>query len=150
VAAVIPELFWVIGFYTAAAALVHWAVRRETTSARRPRHYVLVAGNHQLQIEGYVRALQQFSRCSGTDIGITVVLENSSDDTAEILKRFAREDTGIGFVTKQVDAAASPLEHWEDYLKTRVSHAAAWDQVVWVQLACADDVAKLPRCKRGA
>ncbi|WP_052476039.1 hypothetical protein [Cohnella kolymensis] len=146
----IPEFFWVIGFYTAAAALVHWAVRRATTGAHRPRHYVLVAGNHQLQIEGYVRALQQFSRCSGTEIGITVLLENSSDETAEILKRFAREDTGIGYMTKQADASDSSMEHWEHYLNTAGGRTTVWDQVVWVQLACAEDLAKLPRCRRGA
>lgn len=126
----IPELLWIIGFYAAAVALVHWLIRRNSGEERR--HYVLVAGNHQMQIEWYVRALQQFSRRTGTEIGITVVLEQSSDDTGKIMERFARGGTGIDWVRKD----AGEMEN-----KQPVSTDP---KVVWVELANASDLARLP------
>lgn len=100
----IPVLLWIIGFYAAAAAWAHWTMRRG--GGKNRRHYVLVAGNHQMQIEWYVRALQQFSRRTGTDIGITVVLDHSSDETGAIMERFSRRESGIVCVKKS-DGAPS-------------------------------------------
>ncbi|QJD85238.1 hypothetical protein [Cohnella herbarum] len=126
----IPGLLWIIGFYAAAVALVHWLIRRSSGEERR--HYVLVAGNHQMQIEWYIRALQQFSRRTGTEIGITVVLEQSSDDTGKIMERFARGGTGIDWVRK--DAGA---------MESRQS-VSADPKAVWVELASTEDLARLP------
>jgi hypothetical protein len=130
VAAVIPELLWIIGFYAAAVVLVHWLIRRNSSEERR--HYVLVAGNHQMQIEWYIRALQQFSRRTGTEIGITVVLDQSFDDTGKIMERFARGDSGIDCVRKN----AGEMESRQP--------VAADPKVVWVELASKDDLARLP------
>ncbi|WP_239615859.1 hypothetical protein [Cohnella mopanensis] len=123
-----PELLWIVGFYAAAVALVHWMIRRG--SGGDPHHYVLVAGNHQMQIEWYIRALQQFSRRTGTEIGITVVLDQSTDDTGKIMERFARNGDGIAWVRR--DGGSS-------------DHRQTTDQrVVWVELARTDDVSRLP------
>lgn len=92
-----PTVLWIIGVYAAVAAIAHWAIRRRTKAWSR-RHYVLVAGNHQSQIEGYIRALQQYSHRTGTDIGITVVLKESSDHTAAILSAMSRRFPAIGLV----------------------------------------------------
>jgi hypothetical protein len=145
VAAVIPELLWIIGFYAAAAAFAHWTIRRGSSGNRR--HYVLVAGNHQMQIEWYIRALQQFSRRTGMEIGITVVLDQSSDETGKIMERFARGDPGIDWIrndagNKLSDSAAGlELEHLR---AGEEGKQATNQQVVWVELARADDVARLP------
>jgi hypothetical protein len=141
----IPELLWIIGFYAAAAAFAHWTIRRGTNGNRR--HYVLVAGNHQLQIEWYIRALQQFSKRTGTDIGITVVLDQSSDETGKILERFARADTGIEWVRtddgNKISNMPPGLEQ-NHFSVGEEGKQAARQQVVWVELARSDDVARLP------
>jgi hypothetical protein len=144
VAAVIPELLWIIGFYAAAAAFVHWMVRREWSGNRR--HYVLVAGNHQMQIEGYIRLLQRFSRRTGTEIGITVVLDQSSDETKDIMVRFARAETGIDWVRKESGNRNAEIEFLERerFREAEQGTTETKSQVVWVELARTDDVAQLP------
>jgi hypothetical protein len=137
VAAVIPEFLWIIGFYAAAAAWAHWMFGRKTEFDRL--HYVLVAGNHQLQIEGYVRALQHFSRRTGTDIGITVLLSQSDDETGAIVEKFARSGVGL---TRDGDG------HTRDILGDLKCASGVkpsqGEQVVWVELTREDDVSRLP------
>lgn len=140
----IPELLWIIGFYVAAAVWAHWAYRRSAGASRR--HYVLVAGNHQLQIEGYVRALQQFSRRSGTDIGITVVLDRSTDETGAIVERFSRSTDGISWMRREDEATASKLNNWERS-RAEESEGEA-EQVVWVELGRKEHLEKLPHWRR--
>jgi hypothetical protein len=144
VAAVIPELLWIIGLYAAAAAFVHGMIRRGSGEARH--HYVLVAGNHQMQIEGYIRALQRFSRRTGTEIGITVVLDQSSDETKDIMERFARADTGIDWVRKESGKRIADIEvlEQERFRAAEQGTTEANPQVVWVELTRTDDVARLP------
>ncbi|MBW5448484.1 hypothetical protein GE107_20780 [Cohnella sp. CFH 77786] len=137
----IPDLLWIIGFYVAAAAMAHGVIGRGADA--RKRHYVLVAGNHQMEIEGYVRALQTFSRRTGTDIGITVVLENSSDDTGPILERFAKVSDAIGWIRSGPDEAQETRERMMKRLETQGA-AAAPQQVVWVELGKREDLSRLP------
>jgi hypothetical protein len=141
----IPELLWIIGFYAAAAAFAHWTIRKGSSGNRR--HYVLVAGNHQMQIEWYIRALQQFSRRTGTEIGITVVLDQSSDETGKILERFARADTGIEWVRNDDGNKISNLPAGLEQKHSGFGEEGKQvprDHVVWVELARSDDVARLP------
>ncbi len=144
VAAVIPELLWIIGFYAAAAIFAHWLFRRGSSDNRR--HYVLVAGNHQMQIEWYIRALQHFSRRTGTEIGITVVLDQSSDDTGKIMERFARGHAGIDWVRKDAGDKMADTDglELEQLRGGEEGKPKANEQVVWVELARSDDVARLP------
>lgn len=140
----IPELLWIIGFYAAAAAFAHGMIRRGSGEARL--HYVLVAGNHQMQIEGYIRALQQFSRRTGTEIGITVVLDQSWDETKDIMVRFARADTGIDWVRKETGNRNADIDVLEQERLRAVEQGTeeAKPKMVWVELANTDDVARLP------
>lgn len=140
----IPELLWIIGFYVAAVVWAHSAYRKSSGASRR--HYVLVAGNHQLQIEGYIRALQQFSRRSGTDIGITVVLDCSTDETGAIMERFSRSESGIEWMRREDENAASKLDRWERYRADDSSGEA--EQVVWVELGRKEHLTKLPLWRR--
>ena len=149
----IPEMLWIVGIYLAAAAWVHASLGRHADSDARKRHYVLVAGNHQWQMEWYVRLLQHFSRRSGTDIGITVVLENSSDDTGPIVELFARENGGIelvrsgevgvgdesGTIHLVADRRARMIKELE-----LAGKIASSGQVVWIDLGNADELQKLP------
>jgi hypothetical protein len=143
VAAMIPELLWIIGFYAAAAAFAHWTIRKGSSGNRR--HYVLVAGNHQMQIEWYIRALQHFSRRTGTEIGITVVLDQSSDETGKILERFARSDAGIDWVRNDAGNTLPDMPAGLEYSYVgEEGRQGDRKQVVWVELARKDDVARLP------
>ncbi|TFE29021.1 hypothetical protein [Cohnella luojiensis] len=141
----IPDLLWIIGFYAAAAALAHWIIRRGSGENRR--HYVLVAGNHQMQIEWYIRALQQFSRRTGTEIGITVVLDQSTDDTGKIMERFARSHAGIEWIRKEAEYPltdiAAGLEQ-EDRVTEEDGRQVGDKKVVWVELSRTDAVNRLP------
>ena len=140
VAAVIPTLLWIVGLYAAAAAWAHWAYRRSAGASRR--HYVLVAGNHQLQIEGYIRALQRYSRRTGTDIGITVLLDESTDETGAILERFARGGSGIDCVKRDGEETNEPVRRWER------SRGTDGGKVVWVELGCREHIDRLPLWRR--
>jgi hypothetical protein len=140
----LPELLWIGGLYVAAAAFVRWIIRRSSGGGRR--HYVLVAGNHQMQIEGYIRAIQLFSRRTGTEIGITVVLDRSTDETEPILERMARKDSGIEWVRRDLSDSGGQknervCERGEESIG---SIAAAESSVVWVELARQEDVRRLP------
>jgi hypothetical protein len=137
VAGVMFELLWISAFYAAAAAFAHWLIRRGAGIERR--QYVLIAGNHQMQIEWYIRALQQFSRRTGTEIGITVVLERSTDDTRRIMECFARGNERIEWVRQEVASGASIA------CESAVGEADRGNpRVVWVELSNQEDVRKLP------
>jgi len=143
---VISELLWIVGLYAAAAAFAHWIIRRNSGGGRR--HYVLVAGNHQMQIEWYIRSLQLFSRRTGTEIGITVVLDRSSDDTGPITERFARADSGIKCVRRDSAEDERAGEAEDERVCGRgcrgQEEAAAGSRVVWVELARKEDLQRLP------
>jgi hypothetical protein len=148
VAVLIPDILWIVGLYAIAAFFAHWIIRRGSKDKRR--HYVLVAGNHQMQIEGYIRALQQFSRRTGTEIGITVVLDESTDDTGKIMERFARTDTGIEWVRRT--GATEALTESDVTSSLEVGNPTPRSEsvrngngkVVWVELNRMDDVMRLP------
>ena len=140
----LPELLWIVGLYIAAIAFAHWLIRRSASAGRR--HYVLVAGNHQMQIEGYIRAIQHFSRRTGMEIGITVVLDRSTDETGPILERMARKNTGIEWVRRDLpDNVGRKDERVCRQGKERVGSVAEDSNVVWVELARPEDVKRLPR-----
>ncbi|RKP47263.1 hypothetical protein D7Z26_23450 [Cohnella endophytica] len=135
----IPDLLWIVGFYAAAAVVAHWLIRRNSGGERR--HYVLVAGNHQLQIEWYIRSIQQFARRSGTDVGITVVLDQSSDETGPIVERFTRRDTNIECVRKRTTESTEAEAQISECADNKPGRN---ETVVWVELGRTEDVGRLP------
>mgnify|MGYP007051643983 CR=1 FL=1 len=142
----IPDIVWIVVLYVAAAAFAHWILRRG--SGKERRHYVLVAGNHQMEIEGYVRALRQYSRRTGTDIGITVLLDRSTDDTGHILERMARRHEGIEWARMEelrTDSGmpGSGKAAHNDY-GAGAETSGGKMQVVRVNLADLEDVRRLP------
>lgn len=104
----IPELAWIFGSYAAVTALAHWAVRR--SGGGRRRRYVLVAGNHERQIEWYIRALRFWSRRTGTEVAITVLLDRSDDETGKIAERLARGDSAVTVWRREEREAAAARE----------------------------------------
>lgn len=150
----ILELLWIVGLYAAAVAVAHAALRR-WKSGERKRHYVLVAGNHQMQIEWYVRSLQIYSRLTGMDIGITIILDpSSSDETGRIVERFARGGEEVGLVRANgkdgaVDAPPkAECPQWQrvlrEHFQMRGLPQTSPGQVVWVELERDDALTRLP------
>ncbi|SEN64321.1 hypothetical protein [Paenibacillus sp. OV219] len=92
----IPVLLWIFGCYALAAAAVH-AAYALTWKRQRVQHYVLIAGNHQLQMEWYMRSLRRFSHFTGTEVKVTVVDRGSQDDTMGIARCFARMGMNVDF-----------------------------------------------------
>ncbi len=98
--------------YMLAAAIVliiryYYGQKQSNTS-----HYVLVGDNHELQMEGYIRAIRWSSLKSGSPVKITVVDEGSTDETGAIVQKLARKDKGIllynaGEAKRRSEAAAA-------------------------------------------
>ena len=140
----IPELLWIIGCYAAAVLAAHAVYRRSAGGERH--HYVLVAGNHESEIEGCVRALQRYSRRTGTEVGITVVLNESTDETGAIVERFSREGEGIGWIRHDHEEAMLKLHDGE-----RSQAEKPWEgagEVTWIDLGIREHVARLPMWRR--
>jgi hypothetical protein len=90
VAAMIPVLLWIVGCYALAAVAVHAALVFSSGQSRDVLHYVLIAGNEQLQMEWYMRSLRRFSHFTGREVKVTVVDHGSEDETIGIARFFAR------------------------------------------------------------
>ncbi|BBH23899.1 hypothetical protein Back11_52440 [Paenibacillus baekrokdamisoli] len=86
----ISVLLWIVGCYALAAAAVHAASALTSKRERDERHFVLIAGNEQLQMEWYMRSLRRFSYFTGTEVKVTIVDGGSEDETMGIVRFFAR------------------------------------------------------------
>lgn len=153
------DLVWIVAAYAAAAYCVHWRIARMSKESAGGRHFVLVAGNHQMQIEGYIRKLRGFSRKSGADIGITVVLDpSSSDETGKIASILAsREEGQIAVVRAGADdsrgygaenggrADARLLVPGIADARLLVPGIPADKRLVWVDLSDEEHVRALPK-----
>lgn len=135
----IPELLWIVGIYAMAAALANGVIGKNAGAVKR--HYVLIAGNHQSQIEWYIRALKRFSRRTGTDIGITVLLEHSADESGSIVEIFARNSDEIGLVRSEPGDLDGNRARVREQGERQV---AAGGQFVWVELGKREDLSQLP------
>ena len=146
------ELLWIIGFYALAAVLTHaYHVRRAGAGKIR---YVLLAGNHQMQMEWYLRSLLRYSRWTGKELGILVVLHRSTDETGRIVERFARKHDHIRLVRADDGAVLGPgaglsvagetPETAVRQAAMRESGSAAGEPLVWVDLNNREHLSRLP------
>lgn len=107
-------LLWIIGIYGLAVAVLHalYAIHR----GKKPQmtYFALVTHNNGTQIEWYLRSLIFFSWLRGRYISITVFDDYSSDDTVEIVQRYAAGRSNIS-VERGVDDLETFLEaHQQD------------------------------------
>lgn len=85
---------WIVCVYAIVATAALWLVKRH--AGRRPgRHYILLADEQAPRVEWYLRALRGFAVRSGTDISVTVVDAETTDETAAIVDRLAREGVQV-------------------------------------------------------
>lgn len=142
------ELLCVAAIYAGAIAYAHWVARRRRRT--ETNRYVLVADNHESQIEWYMRALQLYGRRSGTDIRISVMLRDSTDETASIVRQMARSDDGIDWLDIAAERSAESDAGVRGFSRGRFAGAngepgdAESSRAVWVELSKAEDLARLP------
>jgi hypothetical protein len=85
---------WIVCVYAVVAAAALWLVKRH--AGRRPgRHYILLADDQAPRVEWYLRALRGFAVRSGTEVSVTVVDGESTEETAAIADRLAREGVPV-------------------------------------------------------
>lgn len=108
----------IIAVYGIGIALVHWQHARARSRlsvaacGKHPDHeaghdhYLLITGDHQHQIEWIIRSLLFYAWIKGKDIRITVLDEGSSDDTTEIVRRFATTREGVQLLPADADGYA--------------------------------------------
>lgn len=90
----VAQLLWILAVYGIAVALIHIMharqLRRAGEGTGRRRHYVLITSNHERQVEWYLRALSWYALLSGTRVRVTVLDDQSYDDTLKIVQRLTR------------------------------------------------------------
>jgi hypothetical protein len=64
------------------------------------KHFVLIAGNQQLQMEWYMRTLRRFSHTSGTEVKVTVIDRGSEDETIGIARCFSRYGMNVNIAVE--------------------------------------------------
>lgn len=101
-------LLWIIGVYGASVAVLHaiYAWCRRKGSEPQVTYFALVTQNNQTQIEWYLRSLVFFSWLRGRQIAIMVFDDGSTDETIDIVRRFAltRPNVEIRVSTESLDA----------------------------------------------
>lgn len=131
----IAMLLWIAGCYAVAAACAYRLLRRSKQAGRR--HYVIIACNHEDQIEWVIRSLRYQGSLSGTDIGITVLLEpDAVDGTASIVEKLVRTESGVSLIRQLPEAGeevAAGRLRWE---QAKSAYAEAWTgpDTVWMEL----------------
>ncbi|MFD2331473.1 hypothetical protein ACFSR7_19640 [Cohnella sp. GCM10020058] len=129
-------LLWIAGCYAVAAACAYRLLRHR----RRPvakRHYIIVAGNHEDQIEWVIRSLRYQGSLSGTDVGITVLLEpEAADGTASIVEKLVRTEAGVSLIRQLPESGEDGAEGRRRWEETKTAYAEAWNgpDTVWMEL----------------
>lgn len=90
-----PIVFGVVGCYAAAVLGIHLVFRRWRKRKESSRHYVLMAADHEREMEWVLRSIQWYGIRTGVDVRVTVVDEGSRDDTLRIAGVLGREGGGI-------------------------------------------------------
>lgn len=90
VSSMIPFMGYILLCYGVAAIAVHamyrWHVHRHPKSVKRV-HYVLITQNHENQMEWVLRALHWYSKVKGIALRVTLLDNESIDDTLAIAKK---------------------------------------------------------------
>ncbi|MBW7475001.1 hypothetical protein K0T92_09610 [Paenibacillus oenotherae] len=115
----IQILLGILGCYTLAAAAVHMCSLMALKRERDTRHYVLITGNEELQMEMYMRSLRRFSHGTGTAIRVTVLDHGCEDETMGIVRCFARR--GMDVCIKPCESFSRSLRRL-DYFARELGH----------------------------
>lgn len=134
----ISYIGWVLLSYGLAAALVHVLHGLVQQGKRKNRrvHYILVTSNHENQMEWYLRALTWYTRLRGLALRVTVLDENSQDDTLAILRKLEKQG---GLELTVIGLAVVRQEDVEVHVAS-----AAGDEPVCIDLRVPREANKIP------
>lgn len=94
----IPFMGYILLCYGMAAIAVHamyrWHVHRHPKSVKRV-HYVLITQNHENQMEWVLRALHWYSKMKGIALRVTLLDNESNDDTLAIAQKMQTQGMEI-------------------------------------------------------
>jgi hypothetical protein len=97
----IPFMGYILLCYGMAAIAVHamyrWHVHRHPKSVKRV-HYVLITQNHENQMEWVLRALHWYSKMKGIALRVTLLDNESNDDTLAIAQKMQTHGMEITMV----------------------------------------------------
>ncbi|MBP1906992.1 hypothetical protein J2Z32_003657 [Paenibacillus turicensis] len=97
----IPFMGYILLCYGVAAIAVHamyrWHVHRHPKSVKRV-HYVLITQNHENQMEWVLRALHWYSKMKGVALRVTLLDNESNDDTLAIAQKMEKHGMEITVV----------------------------------------------------
>ncbi len=128
----IQGMLWIVGSYGVCTLFIHLLYRSFQRRNGGTAHYVLITKNNQMQIEWYIRSLQFYSSLRGKCIKITVLDNNSTDETLPIVQRlsFYRDIDLLPFYCSR------DIEHIVDSLLD--------EEVIVIQLSNQEDLHKIP------
>ncbi|TCM97259.1 hypothetical protein EV294_104475 [Paenibacillus sp. BK033] len=149
VADLIAIFLLVIGCYALAAASVHVAYRLRRGKIRESKHYVLVAHDQHMKMEMFLRQFSSYSRRMGTDVQLTVVDNDSADQTAQIVDRLRRENGNITVFADEGSKDRKRSQSGEDsagliWMLRNEGIVSKPDQAILVDLQNPSDLSKMP------
>ncbi|OMD51279.1 hypothetical protein BSK56_05240 [Paenibacillus borealis] len=113
----VAQLIWIAVIYGSAVVLVHILRNRELTrqTARSGKrlHYILITRNHEAVVEWYIRVIGIHAFLTGKLFRVTVMDDDSSDDTIAVASRLAYSGSSIDvarFMHNRSLQAESPLQ----------------------------------------
>ncbi|MNJ66919.1 hypothetical protein D3C77_630410 [compost metagenome] len=140
----VPYMVWILFSYGVAAVLVHLShgrYLRYQPNTRKRVHYILVACNHENQMEWYLRALLWYSCLRAQSLRVTVLDEDSKDDTLAIIERMKHANamnltvirlTKIQDENEVIQYSAPDDDELSTYIDLRIPQEAA--KIPYVQV----------------
>ena len=108
----IPFMGYILLCYGVAAIAVHamyrWHVHRHPKSVKRV-HYVLITQNHENQMEWVLRVLHWYSKMKGIALRVTLLDNESNDDTLAIAQKMQTHGMEITIVQAKDNQAEEVL-----------------------------------------
>jgi len=137
-----PIVFGVVGCYAAAVLGIHLYFRHRRKREEASRHYVLMAADHEREMEWVLRSIQWYGIRTGVDVRVTVVDEGSRDDTLRIAGVLGREGGGIevrrregpdGMPVKRQNrhdsCEAAPPDYGRSRTAVRIGNPKLWERL---------------------
>ncbi|MFD3259359.1 hypothetical protein ACE3MQ_12180 [Paenibacillus lentus] len=136
----VPYMAWILFSYGVAGVLVHFFHSRNLKYkpiSRKRVHYILVAHNHENQMEWYLRALMWYSCLRAQSLRVTILDEGSQDDTLAIIERMKYAN---GMNLTVIGTAEIQDEH--EFI--RHSNPDDGEQSKFIDLRIPQEAAKIP------
>ncbi|MEB3102335.1 hypothetical protein [Ferviditalea candida] len=126
------SVFWIFGVFAVGMLWVHVSHYHFKRGNRQGKHYVLITRDNQLTVEWVIRSLFLYYGLKGEPFRITVLDEQSQDDTRSIIARL----TDPQYVRVHGMASVQELRRFANELKE--------EGAIIVNLNHPQDLSKMP------